>query len=155
MCPAAGLSLVGSMIDTFVPEATISAARSILSQKVTMTAIATMNYRSAEALVYGIFVTPVGGAVIDDVSITVPTVVTTHASDYWTVNLSNPTDSVSLLGAARTTTTSAFLAGVPWSLGTLTNATLEENDVLWLGLTNARSAGITNASVAVKWHQAI
>ena len=165
MCPAAAGTYVGSMLDTFVPEATLAstlagaassltAAGSALDQQVTITNVGTTAHVGS-ALVWPVFVGPPGGALIDAVKLVVPTVVTTSASDYWTVNLHNFTDSVSLLAAARTTTTSAILAGVPWSLGTLTNTAVAEDEVIMLGLTNAQSATVTTMSVVVNWRHGI
>jgi len=165
MCPASNLSAVGSMLNTLVPEATLAstlagaassltAAGSALDQQVTITNVGTTSHLGS-ALVWPVFVGPPGGALIDSVKLVVPTVVTTHATDYWTVNLHNFTDSVSLLAAARTTTNSAILAGVPWSLGTLTNTAVAEDEVIMLGLTNARSATVTTMTVVVNWRRGI
>lgn len=102
--------------------------------------------------VFSVFRAPTGGGKIASIKIVTHTTVTTHADDYWTVNVHNPTDSVSLIAAAATTVNSAFLAGIPWDVGAIVNGTLHEGDVVQVAFTNAQSAPMSNTTVFVNWN---
>ena len=120
--------------------------------RVAMSAVGTVvNDGVSAPTVYSVFRAPVGGATIQSIKVITATTVTTHATDDWTVDVHNPTDTVSLLSASRTTTTSAFEAGIPWDVGAITNGTLEAGDVVQVAFTNARSAPMSNTSIVVNW----
>ena len=161
MCPAAHDTLVGSMLDTFVPEATLASTLAGLSNSLKAanslthtTYIASVLHDAGAKTFPGVFVAPPGGAVVTGVYLLSETAVSANATNKWLADVHNPTDSVSLIAAQASTANTAVTANALWSLGAIQNGTLQENDVVTVGLTGAGSVVVLGpTTVVVKYRR--
>ena len=101
-----------------------------------------------------IFTTPAGGARVSAVKIVSETAISANATNKWLADVHNPTDSVSLIAAQASTANTAVTANALWSLGAIQNGTLQENDVVTVGLTGAGSVVVLGpTTVVVKYRR--
>ena len=99
-----------------------------------------------------IFTTPAGGARVSAVKLVSETAISANATDKWLVDVHNPTDSVSLIAAQASTANTAIAAYTPWSVGAISNGTLQEGDVMVGALTGAGSVAVLgNTTWLVFW----
>lgn len=151
MCPSAFDTKIGSILDTLAPEATVISSFSSANSLMAVTLIGSILH-DAGIKDYPVFVAPPGGAVIKTVKILTGTAVTANGTNKWLVDVHNPTDSVSLIAAQASTANTAITAYGLWNVGTISNGTLEANDVLVVAFTGAGSVVVLgNTSVIVNY----
>lgn len=151
MCPAAHDTLVGSILDTLAPEATVISSFSSANSLSLQTHIGSILH-DAGIKEYIAFVAPPGGAVVKNVYVVSATAVTANGTNKWLVNVNNPTDSVSLVAAQATTASTAITAYGLWSVGAIQNGTLQADDVVTVAFTGVGSVVVLgDTSIVVKY----
>ena len=154
---AASLTAVGSDLSTRAVEATVAASLtaigSTVANHITVTAIGSVGL-TAGVKPFGVFLGPVGGAVVTAIKLFGEQTVAADGTDYWLVDVWNATQAVSLTVAQATTASTAIAPWEPWDVGALENTTIAENDVVVFALTDANSVSLLQkTSVGVHWRR--
>ena len=154
MCQTAKDTYVGSVIRSLAVETTVAASftstSSQLSQRVNVTVVGSLE-NNGGTREFPVFVVPVGGCSIVDISIYPGVAVTANATNKWTVNAY--TASTSIIAAAASTANTAMTANTAWDIGALTNVTgMTAGSAVMVAFTAAASVvGIAATAVKVDY----
>ena len=96
-----------------------------------------------------VFIAPPGGCVVKNVYIWSETAISASGTNKWLVDVHNPTDSVSLIAAQASTANTAIAADSLWSVGPITNGTLQANDMVIVAFTGAGSVAVLGETAVV------